>query len=76
MAEKMPLIISVKCRLPDKVGSGGWPIVECEAETQSGPMLLQLTSNAARQLEGFLKNPGPQMRPGSGTMKLPDPYSP
>ena len=65
MTERMPLIRSVKQRLPAKVNAEGWSVVVCEVETAHGPMLLQLTSNAAHDLRGLLNDIVPRATPSS-----------
>ena len=54
MSEKMPLITSVKRRAPGPVTEDGSAIVVCEVETVDGSLLLQLTPNAAHELNALL----------------------
>ena len=68
MTEKMPLIISVKRRLPERVNAQGWRVVSFEMETEKGPLLLQMTSQAAQEMRALIGGP-PRVRPSS-TAKL------
>jgi hypothetical protein len=70
MAEKMPLITSVKHRLPAKVNTEGWSVVVCEVDTAMGPMLLQLTSNAAHDLRKMLEGDLPPRATPSNKVRL------
>jgi hypothetical protein len=54
MSERMPLITSVKRRVPGPVIEDGTAVVVCEVETVDGSLLLQLTSNAAYELNALL----------------------
>jgi len=54
MSEKMPLITSVKRRVPGPVTKDGSAIVVCEVETVDGSMFLQLTPKAANELNALL----------------------
>jgi len=69
MAEQMPLILSVRKCERAGTSSEGWPIVECEVETREGHTALQLTSNAAHDLKGLLKDLPPRMTP-AGKQRL------
>lgn len=54
MSEKMPLITSVKRRVPGPVTDDGSAVVVCEVETVDGIFLLQLTARAANELNALL----------------------
>lgn len=54
MTQKMPLIVSVKRRLPEKVNGRGWRVVSFEVETEKGALLLQMTSQAAGELRALI----------------------
>jgi hypothetical protein len=69
MAEKVPLIISVKRRLPEKVNVQGWPVVSFEVETEKGALLVQMTSQAVHEMRALIGGPPPRIRPSS-TVKL------
>ena len=68
MTDKMPLIISVKRRLPEKVNVRGWRVVSFEMETEKGALLVQMTSQAAHELRALMGGQ-PRVRPSS-TAKL------
>ena len=68
MTDKMPLIISVKRRLPEKVNVKGWRVVSFEVETEKGALLVRMTSQAAHELRALISGP-PRVSPSS-TAKL------
>ena len=70
MTNKMPLITSVKRRVPAAVSAEGLIVVVCEVQTANGPMLLQLTSNAAHELHAMLHSDLPPAATPSGRVKL------
>jgi hypothetical protein len=64
MPEKFPLITSVKRRMPGPVTDDGWAVVVCEVETVEGDtLLLQLTQNAAQELNALLDKLQPRVTP-------------
>jgi len=60
MSERMPLITSVKRRVPGPVTEDGSAVVVCEVETVDGILLLQLTSKAAHELNALLDKVRPR----------------
>jgi hypothetical protein len=58
---EMPLIMSVKRRLP--LTSDNGPIVIFEVETIDGHLLLQLTQSAAHELNALLDEMRPSAKP-------------
>ena len=63
MSEKMPLITSVKRRMPGPITDEGWAVVVCEVETVDGPLLLQMAQNAAHELSALLDKLRPRVTP-------------
>ena len=63
MSEKMPLITGVKRRAPGSLTEDGFAIVVCEVETADGNLLLQLTPNAAHELNALLDKLPPRITP-------------
>jgi hypothetical protein len=69
MVDKTPIITRIVKR--SQTQTDKWPVLLLiDVETESGPLALQLTANAAHELSAHLNPLPPRIGPGSGVERL------